>query len=344
MAIPSPRLPGNAPQIKVEISPQKVLIGLVVLIVFVGLFSSFYTVPTDSVAVVQRLGGFHTTAEPGLHFKLPFGIDEKTVVPVRRQLKMEFGYGTAGATNPYQSSRDSAEEERSMVTGDLNAVTVEWVVQYSIADPKEYLFEFEDPNATLRDMSEAVMREVVGDRTVDEVLTVGRQEAEVKGLERLQSIVSSLKMGLHIDQVQLLNVNPPREVQTSFDEVNRAGQEKEQMIQQARGEYNKLVPRAKGEAEQKISAAQGYATKRVNEAEGDADRFNALLTEYKKAPEATRKRIYLETIGEVLPNLPGKIILDDKASQFLPLLHMNERRYAPSPQPADQQQQPQSAR
>ena len=280
MAIPSPRLPGNAPQIKVEISPQKVLIGLVVLIVFVGLFSSFYTVPTDSVAVVQRLGGFHTTAEPGLHFKLPFGIDEKTVVPVRRQLKMEFGYGTAGATNPYQSSRDSAEEERSMVTGDLNAVTVEWVVQYSIADPKEYLFEFEDPNATLRDMSEAVMREVVGDRTVDEVLTVGRQEAEVKGLERLQSIVSSLKMGLHIDQVQLLNVNPPRVVQTSFDEVNRAGQEKEQMIQQARGEYNKLVPRAKGEAEQKISAAQGYATKRVNEAEGDADRFNALLTEW----------------------------------------------------------------
>lgn len=333
MSNPIPRLP--PPQVRVEISPQKVLAGLAGLVLFIGLFSSFYTVPTDSVAVVQRLGDYHSTTEPGLHFKLPFGIDSREIIPVRRQLKMEFGYTTGGATNPYQSAQEP-EEEKSMVTGDLNAATVEWVVQYSISDPKKYLFDLSSPADTLRDLSEAVMREIVGDRTVDEVLTVGRQEAEVEALKRLQGIVDSLQMGMHIDQVQLLNVNPPHEVQMSFDEVNRAQQEKEQMIQQARGEYNKLVPRAKGEAEQKISAAQGYATKRVNEAQGDAGRFIALLTEYQKAPEATRKRIYLETLGEVLPNLPGKVILDDKAPQFLPMMQLQQLRLA---QPQQQQQQ-----
>jgi membrane protease subunit HflK len=285
------------------------------------------------VAVVQRLGDYHSTTQPGLHFKLPFGIDTSEIVPMRRQLKMEFGYASSAATNPYQGSEEP-EDEKAMVTGDLNAATVEWVVQYTISEPTDYLFKLSAPAETLRALSEAVMREIVGDRTVDEVLTVGRQEAEVKALERLQSIVSSLQMGIRIDQVQLLNVNPPHEVQMSFDEVNRAQQEKEQMIQQARGEYNKLVPRAKGEAEQKISAAQGYSSQRINEAEGDAGRFNALLTQYSKAPEATRKRLYLETMSEILPQLPGKIILDEKAPQFLPMMQMQQNRLVqPQPQP-----------
>jgi membrane protease subunit HflK len=299
---------------------------------FVGLFSSFYQVPTDSVAVVQRFGAYHETAEPGLRFKLPFGIDTREIVPVRRQLKLEFGYATPGATNPYQVSND-AEEEKSMVTGDLNAATVEWVVQYSISDPKQFLFDFKDPTATLRDMSEAVMREIVGDRTVDEIITVGREEAQSKAHERLQGIVDTLLMGLHIYQVQLLNVNPPSEVQASFDEVNRAQQEQQQMIQQAKGEYNKVVPRATGEAKQKISAAEGYAAQRINEAEGNAGRFTALLAEYKKAPEVTLKRIYLETMSEILPTVPGKVILDDKASQFLPLLNLQQKRANPQTAP-----------
>ena len=326
-----PKLPGPTPQIRLELSPHKVLAGLIALIVFIGLFSCIYTVPTNSVAIVQRFGKYLETTEPGLHFKLPFGIDTRTTIEVRRQFKMEFGYATPGATNPFQPSREP-QDESAMVTGDLNSAMVEWVVQYTISDPKEYLFRFENPAATLRDMSEAVMREVVGDRTVDEVLTVGRQEAESKALERLQGIVHTLEVGLHIDQVQLMNVNAPREVQSSFDEVNRAQQEKEQLIQQARGEYNKLVPRAKGEAEQKISAAQGYATKRINEAEGDAGRFTALLTEYKKAAEVTRKRIYLETMAEILPEIPGKIILDDKASQFLPMMQLQQKK-AQQPRP-----------
>lgn len=314
-----------------ELDLKKVFTFLVGLAILVGLTSSFYTVPTDSVAVVQRFGAYLDTAEPGLRFKLPFGIDTREIIPVRRQMKLEFGYGTRGATNPYQESGEP-DEESSMVTGDLNAASVEWVVQYTISDPKEFLFEFKDPTATLRDLSESVMREIVGDRTVDEIITVGREEAQAKALERLQSIVDALMLGLRIDQVQLLNVNPPSEVQASFDEVNRAQQELQQMIQQAKGEYNKVVPRATGEAKQKISAAEGYAAKRVNEAEGDAARFTALLAEYKKAPEVTLKRIYLETMAEILPTLPGKVILDDKAPQFLPLLQLQQLQ--PNPQPA----------
>lgn len=325
-----PTLPFPPPKMKFELDLTKVFIAIAGLALLIGLTSSFYTVPTDSVAIVQRFGKYHETAEPGLRFKLPFGIDTREIVPVRRQLKLEFGYGTAGATNPYQESHDT-EEERAMVTGDLNAANVEWVVQYSISDPKEFLFEFNNPTATLRDLSEAVMREIVGDRTVDEIITIGREEAQAKVLERLQAIVDSLQLGMHIDQVQLGNVNPPAQVQTSFDEVNRAQQEQQQMIQQAKGEYNKVVPRATGEAKQKISAAEGYAAKRVNEAEGDAARFNALLAEYKKAPEVTLKRIHLETMAEILPALPGKVILDEKASQFLPLLHLQQQRQAPQP-------------
>ena len=315
-----PPLPNNR-QIKLEISPVKVLIGLVVIFLLVGFFSAFYTVPVDSVAVVQRFGKYLATTENGLHFKLPWGIDTATVVPTRRQLKMEFGFGSFGASNPYQFS-DEQDEEKSMVTGDLNAANVEWVIQYHIDNPQDYLFNFADTSATLRDISEAIMREIVGDRSIDEVLTVGRTEMAVKVQERMQKIITELKMGVAINQVQMQDVKPPREVQSSFDEVNRAQQEKEQKINVANGEYNRQVPRAKGEAEQKISAAQGYATERINQAEGDAGRFTALLTEYLKAPEVTRRRIYLETMAEVLPIVRNKVIVDDKAPQFLPMMQI----------------------
>ena len=302
-------------------SPQKILLGIGALFVVSGLFSAYYTVPVDSVAVLQRFGNYSGIEENGLHFKLPWGIDQATLVPVRRQMKMEFGFATGGGSNPYQFSNEQAEE-RSMVTGDLNAANVEWVVQYHISDPKAYLFNFADPIDTLRDLSEAVMREIVGDRTIDEVLTFGRQKAAVDAQIRLEAIISSLNIGIDVNQVQLQDVKPPREVQASFDEVNRAQQEKEQAINMASGEYNKLVPRAKGEAEQKISGAQGYAAQRVNEAEGDAGRFSALLAEYNKAPDVTRRRIYLETMSEVLGKVSNKVILDEKAPQFLPMLQI----------------------
>lgn len=322
--VPFPN-PGNF-----SINPVKILFGVIALVVAVGLFSSFYQVPANSVAIVQRFGKFLDTTEPGLHFKLPFGIDEVTTVETRRQLKLEFGYGSRGALNEYQYNQDfdDMDLEKNMVTGDLNAAVVEWVVQFHISDARAYVFNFLEPQATMRDLSESVMREVVGDRTIDEVLTVGRQEMEVKALERLQLIASTLDMGVHVDQVQLGNVNPPSEVKDSFDEVNRAQQQREAAINAANGEYNRVIPEARGKAEQSISQSEGYATERVNRAEGDATRFTAMLTEYKKAPEVTKKRIYLETLTAILPTIPGKIIIDDKVPQFLPMMQLQQAKKA----------------
>ena len=262
------------------------LLPLVILVVL-ALRTAIYTVPAESEGVVLRLGRYDQTVTSGLHFKLPFGIDEVMVVPVRRQLKQEFGFKTPDASNPYQAARSSEEraDEKAMVTGDLNAALVEWVIQYRIENPKDYLFNVRHADETLRDASESVMREVVGDRTVDEVITIGRQEIETEALVKLQDLVASYAMGLRIDQVQLKNVNPPERVQASFNEVNQAQQEKERAINIANGEYNKAIPRARGEAEQAISAAEGYASKRVNEARGRRGRLQGPV---RRVPEGAR--------------------------------------------------------
>jgi membrane protease subunit HflK len=237
-------------------------------------------------------------------------------------LKLEFGFYTSGYSNPDQVSQEQTEE-KSMVTGDLNAALVEWVVQYRIDDPKEYLFDVRNPGQTLRDLSEAAMREVIGDRTVDEVITIGRQDIEVSALTRMQELAKRYKLGIRIDQVQLKNVNPPAEVQASFNEVNKAQQDRENAINIANGDYNEAVPKAKGQADQAIRGAEGYQFKRVNEAEGDVASFNAILEQYSKAPEITRTRLYLETMGEVLPKMGPMIIIDDSMRQLLPILPLS---------------------
>lgn len=302
-------------------------VAMAVIFGFIALtaWSAFYTVPAESEGVVLRFGQFVATETPGLHFKIPLGVDRVIVVPVKRQLKQEFGFGTQGATNPWQySSSSEFGDEAAMVTGDLNAALVEWVIQYRIERPSDYLFNVRNADATLRDASESVMREVVGDRTVDEVITIGRQEIETDALVKLQELVGSYSMGIKIDQVQLKNVNPPERVQASFNEVNQAQQEKESAINVARGEYNKSIPRARGQAAQRITAAEGYAQKRVNEAEGDVLAFNAQLREYLAAPEVTRKRLYLETMAEVLPRVDRKVIMDEDAASVLPLLDLGK--------------------
>ena len=296
---------------------------LIVALIFA--WTGMYTVPAESEGIVQRFGAYHETVKAGLQFKIPYGVDKVTIVPVRRQLKMEFGFESRGGgsgTNPFQESKEP-ELERAMVTGDLNAALVEWVVQYRVSNPRDFLFTVADPEDTMRAAAEAVMREVVGDRTVDEVITIGRQEIESECQIRLQKVAQAYQLGLAIDQVQLNNVNPPREVQSSFHEVNQAQQEKQRMINVANGEYNKAVPRARGEAERRIDEARGTALKRVNEAEGDAQRFTAVFTEYKRAPEVTRQRLYLETMGKVLPQIGRKIIVDDKGQRVFPLLNLD---------------------
>lgn len=295
--------------------PLVILIGLVA----VGVWTSYYTIPAESEGIVLRFGKYIKKVPPGLHFKLPLGIDSVIAVPIQRQLKQEFGFATPDYTNPDQVGTEPAKE-KSMVTGDLNSVLAEWIVQYRISEPEKYLFAVRQPGQTLRDISESVIREVVGDRTVDEVITVGRQEIEITALNRMREMATRYHLGVSIDQVQLKNVNPPEPVQASFNEVNRAQQDRENLINLANGEYNKVVPRVRGEADQKVRAAEGYRFKRVNEAEGDGAAFTAVLEQYVKAPEVTRARLYLETLGEVLPHARQTIIVDESVQQILPML------------------------
>lgn len=301
-------------------------VPLIVLILFaaIGMWTSFYTIPAESEGVVLRFGKYIYKVPPGLHFKLPFGIDSVIAVTIQRQLKQEFGFATPDYTNPDQVGTEPAKEQ-SMVTGDLNSVLVEWIVQYRIIESEKYLFAVREPGRTLRDISESVMREVVGDRTVDEVITVGRQDIEITALHRMREMAERYHLGVSVDQVQLKNVNPPEPVQASFNEVNRAQQDRENSINVANGEYNKAVPRTRGVADQKIRAAEGYQFKRINEAEGDVTAFNAVLEQFVKAPEVTRARIYLETLGDVLPQAGQSVIVDESVQQILPMLPFPSR-------------------
>ncbi len=307
-------------------SPRIIAVIVFLILLAMAAWSSIYTIPSDSVAIVQRFGKYLKEVPPGLHMKLPLGIDTALIVPDKRQLKQEFGFNTPGATNRYQNSRgNNGHQETQMVTGDLNAALVEWVVQYRISDPTKFLFEVRNPSETLRYVSESVMREVVGDRSVDEVITIGRQEIESDALVKMQLLSTKYAMGISIDQVQLKNINPPKPVQESFNEVNQAQQEKEKLINEAKRDYNKVIPLALGEKDQRIREADGYRLKRINEAEGDVAKFNALLTEYIKAPEVTSRRIYIETMEKVLPNIKSKVIIDIATNNILPLLNLDSK-------------------
>jgi len=307
-----------------NISGKSVKLIVVLVGVIIFLWTTMFTVSPEEVGVILRFGKYSRTVQPGLNFKIPFGIETMTKVPVKRQLKEEFGFKTAEADIRTRYTRGNFKDESLMLTGDLNAAQVEWIIQYRINDPYLFLFKVRNARQTLRDVTEAVMREIVGDRTVNEIITIGRQEIEASVYEKLQNILTQYETGIKVDQVILQDVNPPDEVKASFNEVNEAEQEKEKSINQARSEYNKVIPRARGEAEQKIEEAKGYAVERVNNALGEANRFNALYKEYIKAPEVTRQRIYLETMEEVLSKVGKKLITDDKASGILPLFNMQE--------------------
>lgn len=293
------------------------------IIVFVFLFSSFFTISPEEVGVIQRFGAYSRTVSPGLSFKWPFGVEKVNKVPVERQLKQEFGFRTLRADVRSEYAAQQYKNESLMLTGDLNAAEVEWIVQYRISDPYKFLFKVRNTEQTFRDLNEAVMREIIGDRTVNEVLTVGRQEIATAVEVKLQDLCNQYETGLHVEQVVLQDVTPPDEVKPSFNEVNEAQQEREKLINQSRAEYNKVIPKASGEAQQIIEEARGYALERVNRSQGDALRFNAQLKEYLKAKEVTRQRLYLETMEEVLSKVGRKLITDDKAQGILPLFQFD---------------------
>ena len=318
----------NFPQMEFKLPKipwNTVKIVLLVLVVVILLYGSIYQISPDEMGVILRFGKFVRTTNPGLHFKLPFGIETLTKVPVQQQLKHEFGFRTTspGIRSEFAVTPD-AQKEAVMLTGDLNVLNVEWIVQYKIKDPYKYLFKMREAEATFRDMNEAVVRRVIGDNSVDEVLTTGRDRLAHEARESLQNLCNLYEIGLEISQLIFQDINPPEPVKPSFNEVNESLQEKERKINEAWAEYNNEIPKATGVAEQAIRAAEGYAMERVNNAKGDASRFTAVYQEYARAPLVTRKRLYLETINDVMQKIGKKIIMDGQQKNLLPLLNLNE--------------------
>ena len=300
-------------------TPRILRTGLLALAAIILLSSTAYQVQLEEVGVVLRFGRFVRTSEPGLHVKLPL-VERVLKVPVQRQLKEEFGFRTTEPATRTQYSSASFDEESVMLTGDLNVAVVEWIVQYRVTDPYKYLFKVRNITDTFRSMNQAVMREVVGDRTVTEVLTVGRQEIATTAERLMQEMANQYEMGLVIEQIVLQDVTPPDPVKPSWDEVNQAQQQRDRLINEARAEYNKVVPRATGEASQTILQAEGYGLERVNSAQGDAARFKSLYEAYRRAPDVTRRRLHLETMQRVLPQLGAKVFMDKGTGTIVPLL------------------------
>jgi modulator of FtsH protease HflK len=296
------------------------------VLALIGLITTYAQVEPDEVGVLLRLGRFVGTVDPGPHFRLPFGIDRILKVPVQRQMKAEFGFRTGQRED--QTTEVDVGRESLMLTGDLNVAVVEWIVQYKVKDPYQYLFKVKNVEAMLRDISEASMRAVVGDHSVNEVLTTGRQKVATESKVLLQELADRYETGIDIQQVVLQDVNPPDPVKPSFNEVNQAIQEKERAINEAYAEMNKEIPRAKGEAEEAQRGAEGYAIERINRARGEADRFARIYDEYRKAPDVTRRRLYLETVSKVLQKAGQKVIVDESQKGITPMLRMDTHEAA----------------
>lgn len=316
------------------------LIAVMALVVW-GALTCFYTVQPEGQAVVKRFGRVVAIKPPGLHFKIPFGIDTQTFVPTARVLKQEFGFRTTGdpgsSRTAYRKS-PAHREESLMLTGDLKVVDVEWVVQYRVEDPDKYLHRVRDIDKTIRDVSEAVMRRIVGNSLGSDVLTVKRVQIASMAKAELQEILNSFESGISIGTVELQDVTPPDPVKPAFNEVNQAEQEKERKINEAEKRQNQLVPRARGEARQVLEEAEGYRAERVNRASGEAARFTAIQEEYRNAPDITRRRLYLEMIDQVLPELGRVIVVEPGQINPIPLLNLDQlptqdSRPAPTAQP-----------
>lgn len=302
--------------------------AIVLAVVLIGwaAFSSVYTVQPEEQAVVKRFGSVFAISDPGLHLKLPFGIDAAQLVATERVLKEEFGFRTE-ATSATSASRFAAQQfpdESLMLTGDLNIIQVEWVVQYRIGDPVKYLYNMREPLRTLRDLAESVMRRVVGNRIGSDVLTIGRVEIANTAREEIQSAMDQYDNGIRIITVELQDVVPPPRVQPAFNEVNEARQELERMINEATRQANEAIPRAEGTAKRVNSQAEGYATERVNRALGESGRFTAVLLEYGSSPGVTRSRLYLEALSDTLPRIGSVIVVQDGQMSPLPLLNLRD--------------------
>lgn len=301
-----------------------VLLGiLIALLLLIVVATSWYTVQPEETAIVLRFGKVVRTAGPGLHFKWPYGVETAITVPTARVLKEEFGFRTAAAGRRTRYETTALDEESLMLSGDLNVIDVEWIVQYRISDPVRFLFRVREPQQTIRDVSEAVMRRVVGNRLGSEVLTIGRVEISREVQKEMQEILDAYDAGVKLVTVELQDVTPPDPVKPAFNEVNEARQDREKTINQAQEQANREIPKARGEAKRTVTEAEGYALERVNRARGEAGRFVAVLKEYERAPEVTRQRLYLEALKTMIPAAKSLYIVDEDQKAMVPFLSLD---------------------
>ena len=296
---------------------------ITVIVLVIVFWTAWFTVQPEETGIVQRFGKVMRTAGPGLHFKLPFGVETVRRLPTARVLKEEFGFRTL-TTVPGQKTRydprDSYKDESLMLTGDLNVIDVQWIIQYRIEDPILFLFQVRNTPKTIRDTAEAVMRRAVGNRLGSDVLTTGRVAVASEAKIEIQKILTAYESGVRLVTVELQDVTPPDTVKPAFNEVNESRQDKERTINKAQEQANREIPKAGGVATQSISEAEGYALERVNRAEGEATRFKAILDEYQGAPQVTRRRLYLEAMTGFLADMKGLYIVDKDQKAMVPWL------------------------
>jgi membrane protease subunit HflK len=309
-----------------NLSKRNIIIATIVLLVLILIIPIFFTVQTEEVAVIQRFGKFVRIAEPGLNVRIPWGIETIKKVKVRSVFKEEFGFRTISSGITAKYSNKTYDDESLMLTGDLNIASVEWIVQYQIKDPVAFLFNLRNVQGTIRNLSEASMRQIVGDRSIDEVIILNRQEIAFEVHELLQKQLDYYDTGILVKTINLQNVVPPEPVQPAFNDVNSAMQEEEKIVNQARQEYNRIIPQARGQARQAIEEAHGYAVNRVNQAQGDADKFNSIYEQYRRATNVTKQRMYLETMEQILPKVEKIYIIDQDNKGILPFLDMGKGR------------------
>ncbi len=316
--------------------PRGIALGVIGVLLLLLVLTSWYTVQPEQTAVVQRFGRVVRVAGPGLHFKLPYGVERVRLVPTARVLKEEFGFRTSVAGQRTRYASDKLDQESLMLTGDLNVIDVEWIVQYRIEDPVAFLFHVREPRETIRDLAEALMRRVVGDRLASDVLTVGRVAVANEVKEAMQQVLTDYGTGVHLVTVELQDVTPPDPVKPAFNEVNEARQDRERRINEAQEQANREIPKARGEAGRTITEAEGYGLARVNRAKGEAERFSAILAEYQQARKVTRRRLYLEALRDVLPKAKAIYIVDGDQKALVPWLSVGSAGAASPPAPPAQ--------
>jgi membrane protease subunit HflK len=295
-----------------------VVAAVVVLIILVG--TTFYIVDQAEEAVVTRFGKYLQINEPGIHFQLPFGIDDHYTINVKNVQTEEFGFKTV--TRGYSPTYQNQTVESTMLTGDLNIIEVEWIIQYRIVDPKAWVFNVNDRKRTIRDVSRSAINMLVGDRGIMDIMGPSRSVIENEGIAFMNETFRGYGLGIDVIAVKLQNIDPPAGVQDAFDDVNKAEQDMNRLINEGQQVYNEEIPKARGERDSRIQIAKGYATERINNANGDVARFNSVYDEYRLAPEVTRQRLYYEMIEDVFKNDKDTVVIDRNLNNFLPLRNL----------------------